>query len=152
MLSSAANAVWISGGVLHVQPGILALAPCISGDWHCSLNTPRTMSGRRLREAVKSVSCWGFPPSRLELLFSGASWFFPPLPPAGLTGPVSHRCFLLPFSSDRFSICFLTGRRNEYPPQNTNWSGFKPLSQFHRDPGTTDASRSLALGWRGPAP
>lgn len=85
MLSSAANAVWISGGVLHVQPGILALAPCISGDWHCSLNTPRTMSGRRLREAVKRVSYWGRSFFRAQHM-----WNFMFLDPSGFSLASSH--------------------------------------------------------------
>lgn len=107
MLSSTDGAMWISGGVLHVQPAIPALAPCVSGDWHCSLNDPRTMSGRRLREAVKRVSCWQDVSPECSL--SGTSHFLillfsPRLLPSGV---MFHRCFLLTIASDLFCMCFL---------------------------------------------
>lgn len=73
--------------------------PCISGYWCHSLNVPRTMSGRRLREAVKSVSCWGG--RFLRRLWIWNFTFLDPsvfslVPfPAGVLGLISYGALLL---------------------------------------------------------
>lgn len=77
------------------------------------------MSGRRLREAVKSVSC-----QRRDFLMGHCTWNFTFLDPSDLSLVPSqlmpYRALLLVVPSHSHCVHLLIYKRNKHPPQEAN--------------------------------
>lgn len=113
--------------VLCGEPVTPTLAPSISVGWHCSLHIPRTMSGRRLREAVKSVSC-----QKRVFLRMHCTWNSTFLDPSDLSlilsQLVSSRALLLMVPS--LSLCMhllIIQEKWTSSPKEANWLDCNPL-------------------------